>query len=152
MAALAEDFVDEEDLQIFKERYEKEETAGMVTNDIQFQYGMCLIKSKYRNDIRKGIELFQDLCTRGCDQRDFLFFLALGYYKLGQWEPAMKCIQRLLNIEPNNHQAIEMKELINKKMNKDGLMGVAIAGGAVVGGILGIVGGSIILGYKLLKK
>ena len=31
-------------------------------------------------------------------------------------------------------------------------MGVAIAGGAVVGGILGIVGGSIILGYKLLKK
>ena len=145
MAMLAENFVEEEDILKFEEKYKMESESGTTSINTQFQYACCLVRSKYKDDIRKGIELFSDLCNRGCDQRDFLFFLGLGYYKLGDYATAMKFTQRLLTIEPSNHQARELEGIIDEKQKKDGLVGLAVVGGVVA------LGGAL-LGMMFAKK
>lgn len=65
----------------------------------------------------------------------------------------MKYVQAFLEIEPNNQQVIGLEEYIKKKMDIEGLKGVAMAGGAalVLGGILGI-GFALAKKWKLPKK
>ena len=138
---LAKDFVDDDDLKTFEEKYALEEKLGEVNSDTQFQYACCLVRSRYKEDIRRGIDLFNDLCTQGCDQRDILFFLGLAYYKLADYSTALKFTQRMLTIEPNNYQAKELKQLIESNMQKDGLLGMAVVGGAaaLAGVLLGMI-------------
>ncbi len=136
MATFLCDYVDDKDLTTFEDNFERERASGMVPVDTQFQYAYCLVRSKYKEDIRKGIGLLNELCTRGCDQRDFLFFLGLGHFKLAEYSNALKFTQRILTIEPNNRQALELEKLIEKDMKKQGLLGMAVVGGAALTGIL----------------
>jgi len=43
-----------------------------------------------------------------------------------------KYVLSLLQKEPNNRQALELESLIRDRVTKDGLVGLAIAGGAAV--------------------
>lgn len=86
--------------------------------------------------------LLQGLCHSGTDQRDYLYFIAEGYYKLNEYKSAIKYTNRLLQIEPQNRQGIELQEKITTKMKKDGLIGLGILGGTalIVGGAAALVG------------
>lgn len=53
-------------------------------------------------------------------------FLAVGNYWLKEYEKALKCVQGLLQTEPQNNQAEELEQLIDKAMTKDGLVGMAL--------------------------
>lgn len=131
---------DEQDI-IEHERLYNEELQNnpVVTSRTQFGYGYVLVKSPYDNDIRKGIKLLEELCQSGVDQRDFVYYLAVGHYRLRDYGKAIKHCQRVLEMEPGNHQATQLMEIIKKKRKKDALIGAAVLGGGAVALTSGIV-------------
>jgi len=131
-----------EDIKRFEEAYNAELEKGSASPDTQFSYAWSLIRSGDKNDILKGVLLLQGLCHSGADQRDYLYFIAEGYYKLNEYKTALRYTNRLLQIEPNNRQGIELQEKINSQMKKDGLIGLGILGGTalVMGGAAALVG------------
>jgi fission 1 protein len=75
-----------------------------------------------------------------------LYYLALGNYKLGNYAEARRYNEFLLELEPANLQAGSLKELIDEKVAKEGLVGVAIVGGLAVAA--GIVGSMLVRGAR----
>lgn len=138
------DVVAPEDLLKFEKKYNNELLKGAVSRETKFEYAWCLIRSKYTDDIRKGIVLLEELVQKATkdDSRDFLFYLAVAYYRLKEYERALKYIRTLLKNEPGNKQALELEKLIDKALKKDGLVGMAIVGGIGLGvaGLAGLIG------------
>jgi len=147
---IVEKNVDPQDLKKFECIYNTQQKRGHVDEKTQFDYSWCLIQSRYNSDMHKGISLLEDLLQNAKDeqgQRDYLFFLAVGYVRVKEYEQALKYTNAITKIEPNNHQVTELTAYIKNKMKKDGLLGMAIVGGATV-----VVGGLVGLGVALLKK
>lgn len=74
-------------------------------------------------------------------RRECLYYLALGNYKLGNYAEARRYNDLLLDKEPGNLQSQSLRTLIEDKVSKEGMMGLAIAGGLAVAA--GIVGGML---------
>jgi mitochondrial fission 1 protein len=72
--------------------------------------------------------------------------LALGEFKLGNYAEARRFNDSLLTLEPANLQAASLRDLIEEKVQKEGLMGVAIVGGLAVAA--GVVGSLMFRGMK----
>ncbi|KAM9836732.1 mitochondrial fission 1 protein [Aulostomus maculatus] len=144
MEAVLSDVVAPEDLLKFEKKYNNELVKGAVSKETKFEYAWCLIRSKYSEDIKKGIALLEELVQKASknDSRDFLFYLAVANYRLKEYEKALKYIRTLLGNEPGNKQALELEKLINKALKKDGLVGMAIVGGIGLGvaGLAGLIG------------
>jgi mitochondrial fission 1 protein len=97
---------------------------------------------------KKGITLFEDLCDRyPSGKRDYIYYIALGHTKLKQYGIAHKYVKSFLELEPNNTQVIALEDFIKKQIEKEGLIGVAVAGGAAL-----VLGGLVGLGFALAKK
>lgn len=80
-------------------------------------------------------EIFRNSPER---RRECLYYLALGNYKLGNYAEARRYNELLLDLEPANLQAGSLKTLIDDRVQKEGMVGVAIVGGiAVAAGVLG---------------
>uniref|UniRef100_A0ABI7W8W4 Fission, mitochondrial 1 n=1 Tax=Felis catus TaxID=9685 RepID=A0ABI7W8W4_FELCA len=128
----------------FEKKFQSEKAGGSVSKSTQFEYAWCLVRSKYNDDIRKGIALLEELLPNGSkeEQRDYVFYLAVGNYRLKEYEKALKYVRGLLQTEPQNNQAKELEQLIDKAMKKDGLVGMAIVGGMALGvaGLAGLIG------------
>ncbi|XP_070785952.1 mitochondrial fission 1 protein [Enoplosus armatus] len=144
MEAVLSDVVAPEDLLKFEKKYKNELVKGSVSKETKFEYAWCLIRSKYTEDIKKGIALLEELVQKASkdDSRDFLFYLAVANYRLKEYEKALKYIRNLLKNEPGNKQAMELEKLIDKALKKDGLVGMAIVGGIGLGvaGLAGLIG------------
>ncbi|XP_022060096.1 mitochondrial fission 1 protein [Acanthochromis polyacanthus] len=144
MEAVLSDVVAPEDLIKFEKKYNNELVKGAVSKETKFEYAWCLIRSKYSEDIKKGIVLLEELVQKASkeDSRDFLFYLAVANYRLKEYEKALKYIRTLLRNEPGNKQALELEKLIDKALKKDGLVGMAIVGGIGLGvaGLAGLIG------------
>ncbi|XP_029942887.1 mitochondrial fission 1 protein [Salarias fasciatus] len=144
MEAVLSDVVAPEDLLKFEKKYNSERTKGAVSKETKFEYAWCLIRSKYSEDIKKGIVLLEELVQKASkdDSRDYLFYLAVANYRLKEYEKALKYIRTLLKNEPTNKQALELEKLIDKALKKDGLVGMAIVGGIGLGvaGLAGLIG------------
>ena len=72
--------------------------------------------------------------------------MALGDFKLGNYAEARRYNDLLLDKEPNNLQAASLRTLIDDKVAREGMIGVAIVGGLAVAA--GIVGGLIMKSSK----
>ncbi|XP_007551433.1 mitochondrial fission 1 protein [Poecilia latipinna] len=144
MEAVLSDVVAPEDLKKFEKKYNNELLKGSVSKETKFEYAWCLIRSKYTDDIKKGVLLLEELVHKSSkdDSRDFLFYLAVANYRLKEYEKALKYIRTLLRNEPGNKQALELEKLIDKALKKDGLVGMAIVGGIGLGvaGLAGLIG------------
>ncbi|XP_020319867.1 mitochondrial fission 1 protein isoform X2 [Oncorhynchus kisutch] len=153
MEAVVCDVISPEDLLKFEKKYSTELAKGDLTKDTKFEYAWCLIRSNFPDDINKGIVLLE-LVHKGTkdDQRDYLFYLAIGNYKLKEYERGLKSIRILLKNEPGNTQALDLEKLIVKAMRKDGLVGMAIVGGIVGGVGLGVAGLAALIGMAASKK
>lgn len=142
MEALLQDTAPAEELKKFERQYYEEMNKGGAGNQTRFNYAWCLIRSKYRADVHRGIMLLEDLCSTGDvdARRDYLFYLAIANTKIGEYARANDLIKKFLTVEPNNRQAQELEKVIKDRMTKEGLKGLALAGGAalVVGGLVGI--------------
>ncbi|XP_007938229.1 mitochondrial fission 1 protein [Orycteropus afer afer] len=144
MEAVLNELVSVDDLLKFEKKFQSEAAAGSVSKSTQFEYAWCLVRSKYNDDIRKGIALLEELLPKGSkeEQRDYVFYLAVGNYRLKEYEKALRYVRGLLQTEPQNNQARELEHLIDKAMKKDGLVGMAIVGGMALGvaGLAGLIG------------
>lgn len=99
-----------------------------------------LIKSNARGEQQEGVRLLTEIFRTAPERRrECLYYLALGNFKLGNYAEARRYNDLLLDKEPGNLQAASLRSLIDDKVSKEGLMGVAIVGGIAVAA--GIVGG-----------
>lgn len=106
-----------------------------------------LIKSSSRNDQQEGVRLLSEIFRYAPERRrECLYYLALGNFKLGNYAEARKFNDLLLDHEPSNLQAESLKGLIDDKVAKDGLMGVAIVSGVAIAA--GVIGGMLLRGSK----
>ncbi|KAJ9636831.1 mitochondrial membrane protein [Coniosporium tulheliwenetii] len=125
-AADAESPLKPAELQVLRAQYEKE--GDFVGVQTKFNYAWGLIKSDQRPEQQEGC----------------LYYLALGNYKLGNYAEARRYNELLLEHEPANLQAESLKGLIDDKVQREGLVGVAIVGGLAVAA--GVVGGLLMRG------
>jgi len=126
-------------------QYEKEgEYVGVQT---KFNYAWGLIKSNQRADQQNGVRLLSEIFRTSPERRrECLYYLALGNYKLGNYAEARRYNDLLLDKEPTNLQAGSLRSLIDDKVAKEGLMGVAILSGVAIAA--GVVGGMIFKGVQ----
>lgn len=81
--------------------------------------------------------MMQGLLEDRYADRDCLYYMALGYYRLDDVVSSRKCLDKLLKIAPNCRQAISLMDIVEDKITKDGVIGISIVSGiAVVGGLL----------------
>ncbi|PVU87067.1 hypothetical protein BB560_006549 [Smittium megazygosporum] len=126
----AETPLEPQELQVLKRQYERE--GRRVSVQSKFNYAWGLVKSQNRLENKQGIELLEEIFLEYPErQRECLYYIALGYYKLGNYSEANRYNDVLLSVEPANHQAESLRGLIDKKCRRDGYIGMAIAGGAV---------------------
>ncbi|KAJ5899283.1 hypothetical protein N7495_004027, partial [Penicillium taxi] len=133
------------ELQVLRAQYEKEgDYVGIQT---KFNYAWGLIKSNVRSDQQEGVRLLSEI-FRGAPERrrECLYYLALGNYKLGNYGEARRYNDLLLQKEPANLQAASLGSLIDDRVAKEGLMGIAIVGGLAVAA--GVVGSLILKGTR----
>jgi len=106
-----------------------------------------LIKSNQRPEQQEGIRLLSEIFRNSPERRrECLYYLALGNYKLGSYAEARKYNELLLDLEPDNLQADSLKSLVDDKVQREGLVGVAIVGGLAVAA--GVVGSLIFKGTR----
>lgn len=105
-----------------------------------FNYSWGLIKSKGRRYHQEGVDILKELYKKDPEiRKDCLYYLSMGSLKLGDYTSARQYIEELLKIEPENSQGQAMKEVIEDKITREGLIGLGIAGGVLALGV-GIVG------------
>ncbi|KAK8159639.1 mitochondria fission 1 protein [Phyllosticta capitalensis] len=144
-AADAESPLKPEELQVLRAQYEKEgDYVGIQT---KFNYAWGLIKSTQRSEQQEGVRLLSEIFRNSPERRrECLYYLALGNYKLGNYAEARRYNDLLLDLEPANLQAGSLKSLIDDRVAKEGLMGVAIVSGIAVAA--GVVGSLLIRGAR----
>jgi len=142
-AADAESPLKPEELQVLRSQYEKEgEHVGVQT---KFNFAWGLIKSNLRADQQDGVRLLSDIFRISPERRrECLYYLALGNYKLGNYAEARRYNDLLLDKEPANLQASSLRSLIDDKVAKEGMVGIAILSGVAIAA--GVVGGMIFKG------
>ncbi|KAK9311710.1 hypothetical protein V1522DRAFT_416027 [Lipomyces starkeyi] len=143
-AADAEISLKREELDVLRNQYVKEEP--FVSIQTKFNYAWGLIKSPRRDEQQLGVRLLTDIFRDAPERRrECLYYLALGNYKLGNYVEARRYNDLLMDREPNNMQARSLNKLIDDRVAKEGLVGLAIIGGAVAAG-------GIILGTLLKRR
>ncbi|KAK5757843.1 Mitochondrial fission 1 protein [Elasticomyces elasticus] len=136
-AADAESPLKPAELQVLRSQYEKE--GEYVSLQTKFNFAWGLIKSDGRNDQQEGVRLLSDIFRASPDRRrDCLYYLALGNYKLGNYGEARRYNDSLLELETGNLQAHSLRSLIDDKVAKEGMMGVAIVGGLAAAAAVGV--------------
>jgi mitochondrial fission 1 protein len=106
-----------------------------------------LIKSNIRTEQQEGVRLLSEIFRSAPERRrECLYYLALGNFKLGNYGEARKYNDLLLDYEPGNLQAASLRQLIDDKVAKEGLMGVAIVGGVALAA--GLLGGLLVRGSR----
>ncbi|KAI5357920.1 Putative mitochondria fission 1 protein [Septoria linicola] len=144
-AADAESPLKPAELQVLRSQHEKE--GEYVSLQTKFNYAWGLIKSSSRPEQQEGVRLLSEIFRASPDRRrECLYYLALGNYKLGNYAEAKRYNDSLMEIEPGNLQSQSLSQLIEDKVNKEGLVGVAIVGGLAVAA--GVVGGLLFKGAQ----
>ena len=106
-----------------------------------------LIKSANRGEQQEGVRLLSEIFRNSPERRrECLYYLGLGNFKLGNYAEARRYNDLLLNHEPGNLQAGSLKGLIDDKVAKEGLVGVAIVSGIAIAA--GVVGSMIFKGSR----
>lgn len=119
------------ELKVLRDQYEKEgDYVGVQT---KFNYAWGLIKSSARGEQQEGVRLLSEIFRNASERRrECLYYLALGNYKLGNYAEARRYNDLLLDHEPSNLQAGSLRGLIDDKVAKEGLLGVAILSGVAI--------------------
>lgn len=113
---------------------------SVLANPRAYCHQQGLVKSTRRDDQQLGVVLLSEIFRTSPERRrECLYYLALGNFKLGNYAEARRYNDLLLEKEPANLQASNLRTLIDDKVAREGLVGVAIVSGIAVG--LGVIGG-----------
>merc|ERR1712130_9245 len=115
----------------------------------KFQYAHGLVHSEKKRDILDGIRLLTELLKEHSDdvqaQRDYAYYIAIGYYRKREFEKCITKCTQILKLEKDNHQAKDLLAAAEKKLQRDGLIGMGVAAGAV-----SLLGGVAVAGIAAL--
>ncbi|TFK32786.1 hypothetical protein BDQ12DRAFT_691981 [Crucibulum laeve] len=140
-AADAEVSLAYDELDVLRIQYQKELAQGHVTVQTKFNYSWGLVKSPMREHQVEGVRLLQDIYrAEPTRRRECLYYLALGHYKMGNFDEAKKFNALLMDKEPTNMQAQSLSQLIDRAVAKEGYIGMALAGGAAAVGTILLAG------------
>ncbi|TFK71660.1 mitochondrial fission 1 protein [Pluteus cervinus] len=140
-AADAEVSLGYDDLEVLRRQYEKELAQAHVTVQTKFNYSWGLVKSPMREHQVEGVRLLQELYrSEPTRRRECLYYLALGHYKMANYDEARRFNALLLEKEPTNLQAQSLLQLIDKAVTREGYIGMALAGGVAAIGTLVVAG------------
>ncbi|KAI8391414.1 mitochondrial fission 1 protein [Radiomyces spectabilis] len=122
-----------DELEVLRRQYMKE--GEYVTVQTKFNYAWGLIKSSKTEQVEHGIQLLTEIYTDAPERRrECLYYLALGHYKISNFNEARRFNQQLLKLEPRNEQALGLNQLIDDKVSKEGVIGLAIVSGVIAVG------------------
>ncbi|KAJ7066743.1 hypothetical protein C8F01DRAFT_1124412 [Mycena amicta] len=140
-AADAEVSLSYDELEVLRLQYQKELAQGYVTVQSKFNYAWGLVKAPVRHNQVEGVRLLQELYrAEPTRRRECLYYLALGHFKMGNFEEAKRFNALLLDKEPTNMQAMSLGQLIEKGVAREGYIGMALVGGAAAIGTLLVAG------------
>ncbi|GAD92432.1 Tetratricopeptide repeat containing protein [Paecilomyces variotii No. 5] len=149
-AADAESPLKPAELQVLRAQYEKEGDYVGVQTKFNFAWATTLqglIKSNIRSEQQEGVRLLSEIFRTAPERRrECLYYLALGNFKLGNYAEARRYNDLLMEHEPQNLQAASLRTLIDDKVAKEGLVGIAIVGGVALAA--GLVGGMLFKGAR----
>ncbi|KAJ1821710.1 mitochondrial membrane protein [Coemansia sp. RSA 2675] len=129
-AADAEVSLTAEELLVLQRQYERE--FPRVRIQTKFNYAWGLIKSSTKREQQLGVRLMQEIYQEHAErQRECMYYLAIGHYKLGEYASARVFVEQLLALEPENAQAKCLRKLIDDRVSHEGLIGLALSGGAL---------------------
>ncbi|KAF8074893.1 hypothetical protein FPV67DRAFT_1475349 [Lyophyllum atratum] len=136
-AADAEVSLSYDELDVLRIQHEKELAQAHVTVQTKFNYAWGLVKSPMREHQVEGVRLLQEIYrAEPTRRRECLYYLALGHYKMGNFEEAKRFNGLLMEKEPTNLQAQSLGQLIDKGVAREGYIGMALAGGAAALGTI----------------
>ncbi|KAK7030729.1 mitochondrial fission 1 protein [Favolaschia claudopus] len=140
-AADAEVSLSYDELEVLRLQYQKELAQDYVTVQTKFNYAWGLVKAPIREHQVEGVRLLQELYrAEPTRRRECLYYLALGHYKMGNFEEAKKFNALLMEKEPSNMQAMSLAQLIDRGVAREGYIGMALVGGAAAIGTLLVAG------------
>ncbi|CAK9441981.1 uncharacterized protein LODBEIA_P57950 [Lodderomyces beijingensis] len=132
------DPLSKQQLEILKNQLDSEQPTP--SPQTQFNYAWGLIKSDSFKQQQEGVAILVGLYkTAPSLQREVLYYLSLGSFKTGDYTNAKRYVDRLLADEPENSQAKQLRENIDDKVTREGLIGIGVAGGVLALGV-GIIG------------
>ncbi|KAJ1352166.1 hypothetical protein KIN20_008370 [Parelaphostrongylus tenuis] len=126
--------VDPYDLEKVRDTYETQSRRGIPSAMATFNYAIALIRST-KQDVVEGSHLLEKLLQQepvDVNKRDYVYYLAIANARLRNYDRALAYIDILLAAESHNRQAMQLREIIEKRMRKDGLLGLAVIGGGVL--------------------
>ena len=90
-AADAETSLSPSELDVLRNQYEKELASGHATTQTKFNYAWGLVKSKRRDEMAAGVDLLTEIYRSDPPRRrECLYYLALGHFKMGNFEEARR--------------------------------------------------------------
>ena len=75
-----------------------------------------------------GVIVLSELYHHGneAEKREYVYYLAVGNAKLGNFIAALKFCDAILTFEPKNHQALALRRYVRSRIVRDGLIGMAV--------------------------
>ncbi|XP_037567731.1 mitochondrial fission 1 protein-like [Dermacentor silvarum] len=125
-------YVDSGELHRIELSYNEHLHHGHMLPSVQYDYGRCLVFSRFPADIIKGIVLMEQLIQLEYRPVDCCYMTALAHTKLGNYSTAMQFTKTMLVKDPRNCQGVELQELIHRKVVREYLFQVAVVGGVVI--------------------
>eukprot|EP00004_Rigifila_ramosa_P016291 TRINITY_DN3850_c0_g1_i2.p2 TRINITY_DN3850_c0_g1~~TRINITY_DN3850_c0_g1_i2.p2 ORF type:complete len:123 (-),score=25.16 TRINITY_DN3850_c0_g1_i2:38-406(-) len=106
---------------------------GRVTEDVLFAFAHALSHSQRRVEQEQAIALLTQLCKRRPDDVSFLYSLSLALLRSGNLPECRQTVEKMLKLEPENHQARALHALALERISRDGAVGfgLVLALGAV---------------------
>ncbi|KAE9413556.1 hypothetical protein Angca_007850 [Angiostrongylus cantonensis] len=143
--------VDPYDLEKVRDAYETQLRRGSPSAVATFDYAVALIRST-KQDVVEGTNMLEiNLLTYQLNsvrnrlvsellhlepdhlsKRDYVYYLAVANARLGNYDRALAYIDILLAAESHNRQATHLRKMIEKRMRRDGLFGLAVFGGGAL--------------------
>ncbi|GAA95555.1 uncharacterized protein L969DRAFT_85244 [Mixia osmundae IAM 14324] len=118
------------ELAVLADQFSKERDAGHLATQTKFNYAWGLVKSTETTDVSRGVELLGEIYRDEPQRRrECLFYLSVGHRKLGNYEHAKRFNDLLLAKEPGNMQAKSLATLIERDVQRDGYIGMAVGAG-----------------------
>ena len=120
-----------------KRTYEQELSNNTLTFETKFAYAWALGKSDSNVDLNEANTLYKELLVEFPDMsRDLYFLLSETHLKIGKFELSKMYVNKVLEIESKNKQAISLLKKIKEKEKREATIGVlSVAGAAVAAGI-----------------
>ncbi|XP_076958154.1 mitochondrial fission 1 protein A-like [Bidens hawaiensis] len=101
----------------------------------------ALVHSRQPEDVNRGIAMLEasiDNTNSPLQKREKIYLLAVGYYRNGDFSRSRMLLDQCLEIAPDWRQALTLKQVIEDRVTKDGVIGMGISATAV-----GLIAGGI---------